>query len=64
MRKDVRFLQPVFKLAKLQRDDGNVLLFRNPWNGFPNPWGGRAPATGNESAAFPRLHSLLVEVRA
>lgn len=34
---DVRFLRAVFRWAKLERDDGTVLLLRNPWEGFPTP---------------------------
>lgn len=34
---DVRFLRAVFRWAKLERDDGTVLLLRNPWEGFRTP---------------------------
>lgn len=34
---DVRFLRAVFSWAKVERDDGTVLLLRNPWEGFPAP---------------------------
>jgi integrase len=37
IRNDIRFLRAVFTWAKVERDDGSVLLLRNPWEGFPLP---------------------------
>jgi integrase len=37
LRNDIRFLRAVFTWAKVERDDGSVLLLRNPWEGFPLP---------------------------
>jgi integrase len=54
---DVRFLRAVFKWAKLERDDGNVLLLRNPWEGFPDP----AADKPLRQEMTPQLHALLVE---
>lgn len=34
---NVRFLHAVFEWARIERDDGTVLLIRNPWQGFPPP---------------------------
>jgi len=34
---DVRFLRAVFAWAKVEREDGTVLLLRDPWEGFPRP---------------------------
>lgn len=34
---DVKFLRAVFNWATLEREDGTLLLSRNPWNGFPIP---------------------------
>lgn len=34
---DVRFLRSVFRWGKTERDDGSVLLLRDPWEGFPQP---------------------------
>jgi integrase len=57
IKNDVRFLRAVFKWAKLERDDGNVLLLRNPWEGFPDP-----PADKPlRQEMTPQLHSVLVE---
>lgn len=33
----VMFLQAVFNWATIEREDGSVLLARNPWRGFPRP---------------------------
>jgi integrase len=33
----VTFMRAVFNWAKVERDDGNALLVRNPWEGFPIP---------------------------
>lgn len=35
--RDVRFLLAVFNWATVEREDGTVLLQRNPWKGFPVP---------------------------
>lgn len=37
IRHDVVFMLTVFRWAKTERDDGTVLLVRNPWEGFPVP---------------------------
>lgn len=34
---DVKFLRAVFNWATVEREDGTVLLTRNPWKGFPVP---------------------------
>lgn len=34
---EVRFMRAVFNWAMVERDDGSVLMVRNPWKGFPAP---------------------------
>lgn len=34
---EVRFLRAVFNWAMVERDDGTLLMLRNPWKGFPSP---------------------------
>jgi integrase len=34
---DLKFLRAVFNWATVEREDGTVLLTRNPWKGFPLP---------------------------
>jgi integrase len=57
IKNDVRFLRAVFKWAKLERDDGNVLLIRNPWEGFPDP----PSDTPVRQEMTPELHKRLAE---
>lgn len=54
---DVRFLRAVFSWAKVERDDGTVLLLRDPWEGFPPP----REDTPIRPEMTKDLHELLVE---
>jgi integrase len=57
LRNDIRFLRAVFTWAKVERDDGSVLLLRNPWEGFPLP-----PAdTPVRQEMTKQLHALLTK---
>jgi integrase len=57
IRNDIRFLRAVFKWARLEREDGSVLLIRNPWEGFPLPAGDK-PLRQEMTAEF---HRVLVD---
>ncbi|MDB4950435.1 MAG: Phage integrase family protein [Gemmatimonadetes bacterium] len=54
---DYRFLRSVFAWAKVERDDGTVLLLRDPWEGFPPP----REDTPVRPEMTKELHELLVE---
>lgn len=54
---DVRFLRAVFSWAKVERDDGTVLLLRDPWEGFPPP----REDTPTRPEMTKDLHELLVD---
>jgi integrase len=57
IKSDIVFLRAVFNWAKLERDNGDVLLLRNPWEGFPDP-----PADKPVRPEMtPELHKVLVE---
>jgi integrase len=57
IKNDVRFLRAVFRWGKLEREDGSVLLLRNPWEGFPVPAGDKPL----RQEMTPELHRRLVE---
>jgi integrase len=57
IKNDVRFLRAVMRWAKLERDDGSVLLVRNPWEGFPVPAGDKPV----RQEMTPELHRVLVD---
>jgi site-specific recombinase XerD len=53
----VVFMRAVFNWAKLERDDGSVLLIRNPWEGLPIP----SEDVPTRPEMTSDLHALLVE---
>jgi integrase len=56
IRNEVRWLRGVFKWATREREDGSLLMVRNPWQGFPLP-----PAdTPMRPEMTPELHDRLV----
>jgi integrase len=57
IRNDIRFLRAVFCWAKVEREDGSVLLVRNPWERFPLPAGDK-PVRQEMTA---ELHRTLVD---
>jgi integrase len=57
IRNDIRFLRAVFTWGKVERDDGSVLLLRNPWEGFPLP----AADKPTRQEMTPQLHKVLSE---
>lgn len=57
IKNDIRFLRAVMRWAKLERDDGSVLLVRNPWEGFPVPAGDKPV----RQEMTPELHRVLVD---
>ena len=57
VRLGVVFMRAVFNWAKLERDDGSVLLLRNPWEGFPIPH----EDLPTRPEMTQDLHALLVE---
>lgn len=69
---EVRFMRAVFNWAMVERDDGTLLMLRNPWKGFPSPVEDkpiREPMTEElhqqlyEGAANWRMAELLVIMR-
>lgn len=53
----VTFMRAVFNWAKIERDDGCLLLLRNPWEGFPIP----REDTPTRPEMTAELHAKIVE---